>query len=144
MSARADGWNGFSVLHTALPPSAGWISASCRRERQGSRTAGHCGRRQVAAISRRAVLLGADEIDTGRSSARPLWSTSARHGDNGAHRADVILPGAAYTEKSGTYVNTEGRVQLANRAAFPPKGEAREDWAILRALSAPCRQDAAV
>ena len=56
------------------------------------------------------------------------------HGDRGAHRADVILPGAAYTEKSGTYVNTEGRVQLANRAAFPP-GDAREDWAILRALS---------
>ena len=56
------------------------------------------------------------------------------HGDRGAHRADVILPGAAYTEKSGLYVNTEGRVQMANRAAFPP-GEAREDWAIVRALS---------
>ncbi|MEO7054769.1 MAG: molybdopterin-dependent oxidoreductase, partial [Rhizomicrobium sp.] len=56
------------------------------------------------------------------------------HGDRGAHRADVILPGAAYTEKSGLYVNTEGRVQLANRAGVPP-GEAREDWAILRALS---------
>ena len=56
------------------------------------------------------------------------------HGDAGAHRADVILPGAAYTEKSGLYANTEGRVQLANRATFPP-GEAKEDWAILRALS---------
>jgi NADH-quinone oxidoreductase subunit G len=56
------------------------------------------------------------------------------HGDAGAHRADVILPGAAYTEKSGTYVNTEGRVQMANRAGFAP-GEAKEDWAILRALS---------
>jgi NADH-quinone oxidoreductase subunit G len=56
------------------------------------------------------------------------------HGDTGAHRADVILPGAAYPEKSGIYVNTEGRVQLAARASFPP-GEAREDWAILRALS---------
>ncbi|MGH6971815.1 MAG: molybdopterin-dependent oxidoreductase, partial [Caulobacteraceae bacterium] len=56
------------------------------------------------------------------------------HGDAGAHRADVILPGAAYTEKSGLYVNTEGRVQRAERAVFP-KGEAREDWAILRALS---------
>ena len=56
------------------------------------------------------------------------------HGDRGAHRADVILPGAAYTEKQGIYVNTEGRVQMANRAAFPP-GEAREDWAIIRALS---------
>jgi NADH-quinone oxidoreductase subunit G len=56
------------------------------------------------------------------------------HGDRGAHRADVILPGAAYTEKSGLFVNTEGRVQVASRAAFPP-GEAREDWAIIRALS---------
>ena len=56
------------------------------------------------------------------------------HGDRGAERADVILPGATYTEKSGTYVNTEGRVQMADRANFPP-GEAREDWAILRALS---------
>ncbi len=56
------------------------------------------------------------------------------HGDAGANRADVILPGAAYTEKNGTYVNTEGRVQLGRLAAFPP-GEAREDWTILRALS---------
>src|SRR5262249_22660660 len=56
------------------------------------------------------------------------------HGDRGAHRADVILPGAAYTEKSALYVNTEGRVQKGERAGFPP-GDAREDWAILRALS---------
>ena len=56
------------------------------------------------------------------------------HGDRGARRADVVLPGAAYTEKDGTYVNTEGRVQLARRAVFPP-GEAREDWKIVRALS---------
>jgi NADH-quinone oxidoreductase subunit G len=56
------------------------------------------------------------------------------HGDAGANRADVILPGAAYTEKPGTYVNTEGRVQQGQRASYPP-GDAREDWAILRALS---------
>ena len=56
------------------------------------------------------------------------------HGDRGAHGADVILPGAAYTEKPGLYVNTEGRVQMAERVVFP-KGEAKEDWAILRALS---------
>jgi len=56
------------------------------------------------------------------------------HGDAGAHRADVILPSAAYAEQSGLYVNTEGRPQLAYRAAFPP-GEAKEDWAIIRALS---------
>ena len=77
-------------------------------------------------------LLGADEIDVPRRA--PSSSIIGTHGDAGAHRADVILPGAAYTEKSGIYVNTEGRVQMANRAGFPP-GDAREDWAILRALS---------
>jgi len=75
--------------------------------------------------------LGADEIDIAPGAFVIYQGT---HGDRGAHRADVILPGATYTEKSGTYVNTEGRVQLANRAAFAP-GDAREDWAILRALS---------
>src|SRR5262245_45494885 len=76
-------------------------------------------------------LLGADEIDV-QSGAFVVYIGS--HGDNGAHRADVILPGAAYPEKSGIYVNTEGRVQMSGRATFPP-GEAREDWAIFRALS---------
>ena len=78
-------------------------------------------------------LLGADEIDMGNiGDAFTIYIGS--HGDAGAHRADVILPGATYTEKSGTYVNTEGRVQMTTRAGFAP-GEAREDWAILRALS---------
>jgi NADH-quinone oxidoreductase subunit G len=76
-------------------------------------------------------LLGADEIDV---ASGPFVVYIGTHGDRGAHRADVILPGAAYPEKSALYVNTEGRVQLANRAGFPP-GDAREDWAILRALS---------
>src|SRR5439155_17674598 len=75
--------------------------------------------------------LGADEIDVAPGAFVIYQGT---HGDRGAHRADVILPGAAYTEKSGLYVNTEGRVQFAERANFTP-GEAREDWAILRALS---------
>jgi NADH-quinone oxidoreductase subunit G len=75
--------------------------------------------------------LGADEIDIANGAFVVYVGT---HGDKGAHRADVILPGAAYTEKSGLYVNTEGRVQMAARAGFPP-GIAREDWAILRALS---------
>ena len=75
--------------------------------------------------------LGADEIDVAPGAFVVYVGT---HGDRGAHRADVILPGAAYTEKSGLYVNTEGRVQMAARAAFPP-GDAREDWAIIRALS---------
>ncbi|TAL35158.1 MAG: NADH-quinone oxidoreductase subunit G, partial [Phenylobacterium sp.] len=78
------------------------------------------------------VLLGADEIDLSQTDAFVVYMGT--HGDAGAHRADVILPGAAYTEKNGLYVNTEGRVQMGFRAVFP-KGEAKEDWAILRALS---------
>jgi NADH-quinone oxidoreductase subunit G len=77
------------------------------------------------------VLLGADEIAVPDGVFVVYVGT---HGDAGAHRADVILPGAAYTEKSGTWVNTEGRVQVGNRAVFPP-GDAREDWSVLRALS---------
>ena len=87
-------------------------------------------------------LLGADEIDTAKlGSAFVIYQ--GHHGDAGARRADVVLPGAAYTEKDGTYVNTEGRVQLARRAVFPP-GDAREDWKILRALSDALGQHAAV
>ena len=78
-------------------------------------------------------LLGADEIDTAKlGNAFVIYQ--GHHGDKGAHRADVILPGAAYTEKAATYVNTEGRAQHTHRATFPP-GEAREDWRIIRALS---------
>ena len=77
-------------------------------------------------------LLGADELDVAGTDAFVVYLGT--HGDAGAHRADVILPGAAYTEKDGVYVNTEGRVQRGERAVFP-KGEAREDWAVLRALS---------
>ena len=77
-------------------------------------------------------LLGADEVNADASGAFRVYLGS--HGDRGAHGADVILPGAAYTEKSGLYVNTEGRVQMAERVVFP-KGEAKDDWAIIRALS---------
>ncbi len=76
--------------------------------------------------------LGVDEIDLPEG---PFVIYQGSHGDRGAHRADVILPACAYTEESGIFVNTEGRPQMANRAGFPP-GEARENWAILRALSA--------
>ncbi|MEM8803765.1 MAG: molybdopterin-dependent oxidoreductase, partial [Pseudomonadota bacterium] len=76
--------------------------------------------------------LGADEIDI---PAGPTVIYQGSHGDRGAHRADIILPSAAWTEENGLFVNTEGRPQLAMRAGFPP-GEAKENWAILRALSA--------
>ena len=78
-------------------------------------------------------LLGADEVSL-HACSKTFVIYQGHHGDAGAHRADVILPGAAYTEKSGTYVNTEGRVQRAALAIFSP-GEAREDWKIIRALS---------
>jgi len=123
----ADGWNGFNVLHTAasrvggldlgFTPKAGGLDAKAMVAK---------GALDVL------VLMGADEIDLSATDAFVVYLGS--HGDAGAHRADVILPGAAYTEKDGLYVNTEGRVQMAQRAVFP-KGEAREDWAIFRALS---------
>ena len=82
----------------------------------------------------RSSICSAPTRSTWRVSARRLSSTRAATAIAGAHRADVILPGAAYTEKDGIYVNTEGRAQMTARAVFPP-GEAREDWTILRALS---------
>ena len=80
------------------------------------------------------ILYGADEI-AGASLGNAFVVYIGSHGDRGAHRADVILPAAAYTEKQATYVNTEGRAQMTEQAATPP-GEAREDWKIFRALSA--------
>jgi NADH-quinone oxidoreductase subunit G len=124
-------WNGFNLLHNAASrvggldlgfvPGAGGrdVEAILDGATQGSVEAIH--------------LLGADEIDMARlGDAFVIYQGS--HGDAGAHRADVILPGAAYTEKSAIYVNTEGRPQMTARATFPP-GEAREDWKIVRALS---------
>ncbi|GCA49200.1 NADH-quinone oxidoreductase chain 3 [Sinorhizobium sp. KGO-5] len=119
-------WNGFAVLHSAAARVGGLDLGFVPG--QGGKSAGE----MVDAMDV-LFLLGADEIDL---SARKAGFTVyiGSHGDNGAHAADVILPGATYTEKSGTWVNTEGRVQMGNRAAFAP-GEAREDWAIIRALS---------
>ncbi len=125
------GWNGFNVLHTAA-------------SRVGALDLGFVpgeGGRDLAAILDGATsgdvsfvyLLGADEVDMSRlGQAFVVYQGS--HGDAGAHRADVVLPGAAYTEKEGLYVNFEGRVQRGRRAVFPP-GDAKEDWTILRALS---------
>ncbi len=124
--ALKDGWNGFALLHKAasqvgaldigFAPSAGTLTVA-----------------QMTTFGTLDVLfsLGADDIAPADGTFVVYIGT---HGDKGAHRADVILPGAAYTEKAGIYVNTEGRAQMANRAAFPP-GDAREDWAIIRALS---------
>jgi NADH-quinone oxidoreductase subunit G len=119
-------WNGFAVLHTAAARVGGLDIGFVPGE--GGKSAA-----EMASAMEVLFLLGADEIDmTATGGAFVVYIGT--HGDAGAHRANVILPGAAYTEKSGTYVNTEGRVQQTNRAGFAP-GEAREDWAILRALS---------
>jgi NADH-quinone oxidoreductase subunit G len=118
-------WNGFAVLHTAASRVAG-LDLGLVPGEGGLDLAGMLGGKLDVLF-----LLGADEIEV---PAGPFVIYQGTHGDKGAHRADVILPGAAYTEKSGTYVNTEGRVQVSSRAVFPP-GDARDDWAILRALS---------
>jgi NADH-quinone oxidoreductase subunit G len=125
------GWNGFNILHTAASRVAALDLGFLPGE----------GGRDVAAIVDGAqkgeidfiYLLGADEFDVAHL-GRAFVVYQGSHGDAGAHHADVILPGAAYTEKDGLYANFEGRVQRGRRAAFPP-GEAKEDWTILRALS---------
>jgi NADH-quinone oxidoreductase subunit G len=127
-----DGWNGFNVLHTAAG-RVGALDVGALPSQDGGMSTND----MLAAARNGEIdvlfLIGADEIDTqALGSAFVIYQGT--HGDAGAHRADVILPGAAYVEKQVTYVNTEGRPQMTARASFPP-GDAREDWAILRALS---------
>jgi NADH-quinone oxidoreductase subunit G len=124
--AVKEGWNGFSVLHTTAA-SVGALDIGFVPE-EGAVSAMNMAKSGTIEL---AFLLGADEVDVPADAFVVYIGT---HGDRGAQQADVILPSAAYTEKSGIYVNTEGRVQMTARAAFPP-GNAREDWAILRALS---------
>ncbi len=120
-------WNGFNVLHTAAARVAG-LDLGFVPGKGGKDLAGILGGGLEFVY-----LLGADECDfSGLGSAFVVYQGS--HGDHGASRADVVLPGAAYTEKSATYVNTEGRAQQTVKAAFAP-GDAKEDWTILRALS---------
>jgi NADH-quinone oxidoreductase subunit G len=121
-----DGWNGFNVLHSAAS-RVGGLDLGLVPGRDGLDAFAMVKSGALDVI----INLGADEIEIEPGAFVVYIGT---HGDKGAHRADVILPGAAYTEKTGTYVNTEGRPQFAERAIFPP-GDAREDWAILRALS---------
>ncbi len=120
-----DGWNGYNVLHTAAA-------------RTGGLMLGYAHQGGMAALAEKApkvvFLLGADEGD--HIVTMPGFKVYVgHHGDRGAASADVILPGAAYTEKHGIYVNLEGRVQYSEKAVDAP-GDAREDWAIFRALSA--------
>ncbi|WNJ98467.1 NADH-quinone oxidoreductase subunit NuoG [Thalassospiraceae bacterium LMO-JJ14] len=131
MIDKSSGWNGYNILHTAASrvggldigfvPGAGGLATN--------EIVAAAGKGDIDVL----YLLGADEIDM-NALGNAFVIYQGHHGDAGAHRADVILPGAAYTEKNATWVNTEGRVQLGRLAAFPP-GDAREDWTIIRALS---------
>ncbi|MFQ5953881.1 MAG: NADH-quinone oxidoreductase subunit NuoG [Kiloniellales bacterium] len=126
-----DGWNGFNLMHMAAARVAGLDLGFVPGPRGCDLEAilDGAGKGEIEAV----YLLGVDEIDMGRlGDAFVIYQ--GHHGDAGAERADVVLSGAAYTEKDGIYVNTEGRVQLGAAAVSPP-GEAREDWRIVRALS---------
>ena len=131
MGGIKPGWNGVNILHDAAARvgglDIGFVPHDGGLDVEGMLDAASAGKLDVV------YLLGADEIDMERlGNAFVIYQGS--HGEQGAHCADVILPGAAYTEKSAIYVNTEGRPQMTARAVFPP-GEAREDWKIIRALS---------
>ena len=119
-----DGWNGFNVLHMAAARMGALMLGFAQEGGLAD---------LVKASPKLLISLGADEVDYDQF-AGALKVYIGHHGDKGAHAADIILPAAAYTEKAGTYVNTEGRVQFADKAVFAP-GDAREDWTILRALA---------
>jgi NADH-quinone oxidoreductase subunit G len=119
-----EGWNGFNVLHMAASRMGGLMLGYAQKGGLAD---------LVAAKPKLLLSLGADEVDCAKFSDS-IVVYIGHHGDAGAHAADIILPAAAYTEKPGTYVNTEGRVQFADKAVFAP-GDAREDWTILRALA---------
>jgi len=119
-----EGWNGFNVLHFSAARMGGLMLGFAQKG----------GMKDIVAAKPKVVIsLGADEMDF-EPFADALKVYVGHHGDKGAHAADIILPGASYAEKDGTYVNTEGRVQFAEKAVFAP-GDAREDWTILRALA---------
>jgi NADH-quinone oxidoreductase subunit G len=119
-----DGWNGYNVLHTAAARTGGLMLGFARPGGMAS---------LADAAPKLLFLLGADEADL-TPFGKSFKVYIGHHGDRGAHAADVILPGAAYTEKHGIHVNLEGRVQYSEKAVDPP-GDARADWSILRALS---------
>jgi NADH-quinone oxidoreductase subunit G len=127
IGAIREDWAGFGVLHTAAG-RVGALDVGFVPEADGLDTAA-----MVSGALDTLVLLGVDEVDLSRLGETKIIYVG-HHGDAGAAKADIILPCAAYTEMAATYVNTEGRVQMT-RAAVEPKGEAREGWAIFRALS---------
>jgi NADH-quinone oxidoreductase subunit G len=131
LCAHSDGWNSFNVLHHAAS-RVGALDIGFVPAKGGKNIAQIFDATQKGEI-KFVYLLGADEFDMALLGGA-FVVYQGHHGDDGAHRADVVLPGAAYTEKEATYVNLEGRVQRTKRAIFPP-GQAKEDWAIIRAVS---------
>ena len=131
-----EGWNGFNVLHTAAARVAG-LDMNFLPAKGGKDLSSILKGCQDGSI-KTVFSLGADELGEDQfGKAFVIYQGS--HGDRGAHRADLILPGVAYTEKDALWVNTEGRVQMG-RMAVPPKGQAKTDWAIIRALSSKCER----
>ncbi len=124
-----DGWQVFNVLHTAAARVGGLDVGFVPGD------SGYSTCEMLTKPLDVLYLLGADDCDLSTIGEETFVVYQGHHGDAGAHKADVILPGAAYTEKTATYVNTEGRAQMTAQAVFPP-GQAKEDWAIVRALSA--------
>ncbi|MEL6919715.1 MAG: NADH-quinone oxidoreductase subunit NuoG [Pseudomonadota bacterium] len=127
VGALSGDWNGFAVLHTAASRVGGLDIGFVPGE-------GGLGAAKMVTDTDVLFLLGADELPLDKRKSGATTVYIGTHGDMGAHHADIILPASAYTEKSSTYVNTEGRVQMTARAGFAP-GEAKEDWAIVRAMS---------
>ncbi|MBB3860504.1 NADH-quinone oxidoreductase subunit G [Novosphingobium hassiacum] len=119
-----EGWNGFNVIHMAAARMGGLMLGYAQKGGIAD---------LVAAAPKMVISLGADEVDFAKFAGSMIVHIG-HHGDKAAHVADVILPAAAFSEKDGTYVNTEGRVQYAEAAVFPP-GDARQDWTILRAMA---------
>ena len=121
-------WNGFNVLHNTASSVASLEILSKFCDFQHKEIDDNCTKGEIKFL----YLLGVDEVDYDYHGAFIVYQ--GHHGDVGAQKADVVLPGAAYTEKSGIYLNLEGRLQVSERAVYPP-GEAKDDWSIIRALS---------
>jgi len=125
-------WNGFNILQTAAARvgglDIGFVPSKGGKSTKSILKAARAGELDIL------YLLGADELNLDGIAGKTFVIYQGSHGDAGARIADIVLPGAAWCEKDATFVNSEGRVQFAPRATFPP-GDAREDWAIIRALS---------
>ena len=121
-------WNGYNILHNTASAVGSLCILNKYTDFNHLDLVNECKEEKIKFV----YLLGVDEVNHDYNNSFVVYQ--GHHGDVGAQKADVILPGSAYTEKSGIYLNLEGRLQISERAVFPP-GEAKEDWTIIRALS---------